>query len=409
MHIISKEKSSPTQAKLFKTFVRDEDGNILATTAISMVSILRGQSIADASALYAATYVRSHGTAPKNKDEGLIGQYTAKELGYNYSGLGQGDAEDVTVTISYDDLNNEATATVEGQTMPFFSQILGKDNLSFSAKSVVKYQNVSHDAIPRIDALEASVKSFMKTLDDLVDDQSKTPEGQRILRTGMLAFNSNTISARTVNMNWGTISDANINSMQASGGTDSSSPLRTARDWMKLEDAIHKSEHEKAPLKFAIFMTDGVNTSGETVWEPKDDTGYWRLYSCYDGCAYYYATSADNPNYDFEANGWEEGERVLTANPDSLADCLRMSNEGVKVYTIGFALEEGYYEQNYTSNGYMQYAYTDEDTSEGAYTFLQGCASSEELFLKAENAETLESAFQKIGANIVKESIRISN
>jgi len=327
----------------------------------------RGQSIADASALYAATYVRSHGTAPKNKDEGLIGQYTAKELGYNYSGLGQGDAEDVTVTISYDDLNNEATATVEGQTVPFFSQILGKDNLSFSAKSVVKY----HDAIPRIDALEASVKSFMKTLDDLVDDQSKTPEGQRILRTGMLAFNSNTISARTVNMNWGTISDANINSMQASGGTDSSSPLRTARDWMKLEDAIHKSEHEKAPLKFAIFMTDGVNTSGETVWEPKDDTGYWRLYSCYDGCAYYYATSADNPNYDFEANGWEEGERVLTANPDSLADCLRMSNEGVKVYTIGFALEEGYYEQNY--------------------------------------AETLESAFQKIGANIVKESIRISN
>jgi len=95
------------------------------------------------SGIYAATYVRSHGTAPKNKDEGLIGQYTAKELGYNYSGLGQGDAEDVTVTISYDDLNNEATATVEGQTVPFFSQILGKDNLSFSAKSVVKYQNVS--------------------------------------------------------------------------------------------------------------------------------------------------------------------------------------------------------------------------------------------------------------------------
>jgi len=321
---------------------------------------------------------------------------------------------------------------------------MGQDKLKFSSKSVVKYHNVDfedpasivlvldnsgsmgwddkrvvfrsdgsyytpYDAIPRINALEASVKNFMASLNELVDDQSQVPEGQRVLRTGMLAYNTGTVSSHTVKMDWGTIGDAKVNAMNAFGGTNSSAPLRTARDWMKAEDAIHKKEHGKTPLKFAIFMTDGVNTSGGTVWEAEEETGLWRIYSCNNGCNYYYATSAANPNYNFEANGWEEGKQVLTANIDSLADCQRMANEGVKVYTIGFALEEGYYERNVISRGRMQYEYTNKETSEGAYTFLQGCASSPDLFLKAENAETLEEAFQTIGGNIVNEVIRISN
>lgn len=448
-------------ASIVKAFAREEDGNIMITTAIGMIGIMsvvgfsldyaalstadsRGQSIADASALTASIYVKNYGREPNNKQEGLIGQYTASELGYKYPGWTQGGAEGVKVTISYDDINQEATATVEGKTVPFFSQVMGKNALNFSKKSVVKYydsgfkdpasivlvldnsgsmgwddkavvfrSNGSYytpsDAIPRITALESSVENFMDTLNRLVEDQTTAEVGTRVLRTGMLAYNANTVNARTVGMKWGTIADSKITAMQASGGTNSSAPLRTARSWMATEDAIHKAEHGQTPLKFAIFMTDGVNTSGGTIWEQEDGTGYWRLYNCNNGCRYSYASSASYPTYDFEGNGWEEGKQLLTANTDSLADCKRMENDGVRVYTIGFALEEGYYEQNYTYNGRMQYSYTSQETSDGAYAFLQGCASSTGRFIKAENAETLEEAFQTIGGNIIKEVIRISN
>ncbi len=454
--------SSEKIKSVLKRFKRDEGGQMALMMAVSAVAVIatagaaldysvvanadsKAQTIADSTALSAAIHVKNFGSAPTSKDEGLYGSYSASELGYDMSDWVKNGASGVNVSISYDNTAKEATVTVTGKTIPTFAQVMGHDELDFKATSTVKYYDIelkdpasivlvldnsgsmgwddkaeiftsqhSHytpsDAIPRIDGLKTSVTNFMTSLDNLVGDQTSVAVGDRVLRTGMLAYNSSTINARTVNMKWGTLSNGNITSMNAGGGTNSAPPMDTARQWMALEDAIHDTEHGKTPLKFAIFMTDGVNTSGNTAWVQTDGTGYWRKWSCsyYGGCRYRYYSEYYNPHFNFAANGYEEGETVLTSNQETLTDCTAMKNAGVKVYTIGFALEPGRYEENYTSYGNMQYEDISEETSNQAYAFLQGCASSTQEFIKADNAGTLEQAFQTIGNDIVQEIIRIS-
>jgi len=447
---------------LFHRFNRDERGNMGLMMALSTVVILsavgaavdfsvvsnadsKAQTIADSSALAAAIHVKNHGSQPSSKSEGPYGTYTAKELGYEVPGWVIDGAEGMKVDVTYDDNAKEAKVVVSGKTLPTFAQLMGHDYLPFSAETTVKYYDVElkdpasialvldnsgsmawddkpiifrnngsyytpSDAVPRIDALKTSAKNFMTSLDNLVGDQGLTQIGNRVLRTGMLAYNYQTINTRTVHMKWGTLSNGNINSMKASGGTNSAPPMDTASTWMSLEDAVHRLEHGKSPLKFVIFMTDGVNTSGNTGWVPDDTTGYWRKWSCsWWNCSYNYYSERDYPTYNFAANGFEEGENRLLSNDETLADCQRMKDAGVKVYTIGFALESGWYEENTYSNGSMQYEFIDEDTTNSAYAFLQGCASSPKEFVKAENAESLEKAFETIGNDIVQEIIRISN
>ena len=115
--------------------------------------------------------------------------------------------------------------------------------------------------------------------------------------------------------------------------------------------------------------------------------------------------SEDEPD---EGYYWEEGKWEPTANISSIADCTAMKNDGVKIYTIGFALSEGWYD----TNGYFGYPtddYIDSDVRNQAYSFLASCASEPETFLTAENADELEEAFSRIGAEIQTEIIRLSN
>ncbi len=447
---------------VIKRFKKDEDGQMALMMSVSAVAVIsaagaamdyttlsnadsKAQSIADSVALNAAIYVKNHDAPPTSKEQGPYGSYTASELGYDVSGWVKNGASGVSVNVVYDDTKKEARVTVEGKTLPTFAQVMGHDELDFKATSTVKYYDIElkdpasivlvldnsgsmawddkpiewnsngtyytpSDAIPRIDALEDSVIDFMTDLNNLVGDQTTVAQGERVLRTGMLAYNSDTISARTVSMKWGTLSNSNITSMSADGGTNSAPPMDTARQWMALEDTVHQAEHGKSPLKFAIFMTDGVNTAGDTEWRADDTTGYWRKWLCgRRGCKYYHYSEQYNPNYNFAANGYEEGEYKLLSNEQTLADCEALQDNGVKVYTIGFALEEGWYEANYTNWwGDMQYEYISSDTSQQAYAFLQGCASSAQEFIAAENAGSLTAAFQTIGNDIVNEIIRIS-
>lgn len=452
---------------VLKRFKRDEEGQMALMMSVSAVAVIsaagaaldyttlsnadsKAQSIADSVALNAAIFVKNNDAPPTSKQEGPYGSYTAGELGYDVSSWVQNGASGVSVSVVYDDTLKEAKVTVSGKTLPTFAQVMGHDTLDFKATSTVKYYDIElkdpasivlvldnsgsmgwddkkiewnsngswyvpSDAIPRIDALETSVKGFMTDLDNLVGDQTTAPSGTRVLRTGMLAYNSNTISARTVNMKWGTVSDSKINAMSASGGTNSAPPMDTARTWMQSEDSFHENENGKTPLKFAVFMTDGVNTSGGTTWvdavdTEEGETGFWRKWICgYYSCSYQSYSESDYPDYDFPGNGYEEGIYEMTANIDTLADCEAMKNAGVKVYSIGFALEPGWYEENdYNRYGNMQYEYINQDTSNSAYAFLTGCATDSSSFIKAENADSLEDAFKTIGNDIVQEIIRIS-
>lgn len=82
-----------------------------------------------------------------------------------------------------------------------------------------------------------------------------------------------------------------------------------------------------------------------------------------------------------------------------------MKNAGVKIYTIGFALEPG----DYTGYTNRQIARLSSYSSNKAYTFLRSCASSPDHFVKAENTAALNDAFDKIGKDIISDVIRVAS
>lgn len=424
----------------------------------------RSQAVADQTALAAAVYVKDNGAPPlptvgsngtigenPSSDTGYLDKafktYTAAELGYEYKGWVTGGAENVTIELEYDDINREVTTTVSGTTTPTFIQLLGKHDLAFEAVSTAKYQEMDFydpasvvmvldnsgsmafddkplvwdhgesdwvdqdDVQPRINALRTQARSFMDTLYGLVGDQSD--DKNKVLRTGMMAYNTNTISGRTVSMRWNTNDVRNsLNNMVANGGTNSAPPIDTARSWMSTEDSTHKNMHGKDPLKFMIFMTDGVNTSGGSTWTAEEGTGQWYGLKCtkykYGNCKRYSWDTVESEEEPDEGYYWEEGKWEPTANISSVTDCTAMKNDGVKIYTIGFALAEGWYDTN-NYFGYNTNDYINSDVRDQAYGFLAACASDPESFLTAENADELQEAFSRIGAEIQTEIIRLSN
>lgn len=423
----------------------------------------RSQSIADQTALAAAIFVKTNGREPippqpvgegetPQPEEGYLDSsykvYNAAELGHEFKGWVEGGAENVEVTIDYDGARKEAIVKVKGRTVPTFMQVLGKQNMAFEAVATAKYEDYEfydpasvlmvldnsgsmafddkpkvrqfgnsgswvdqEGAQPRIDALEAHASAFMTSLQNLVGNQSANKD--KVLRTGMLAYNENTIGARTVNMGWQTAQTQNsIDNMVALGGTNSAPPMNLSRIWMSGEKQEHNDIHGKDPLKFLVFMTDGLNSDQTIQWLPEEGTGQWRGYvrKCYYWWCWYErdtVESEDEPNLP-NSYGWEEGRYDSNANIMTNADCTAMKNDGVKIYTIGFALAEGLYD----TNEYFGYPYNetiDSTVRDKAYSFLARCASEPSTFLTAENAEQLEQAFKRIGNDIQTEIIRLSN
>ena len=306
---------------------RDESGMAAISWALSLTVIIAGvgsaidiamlsnsdarsQSIADTTALAAAIYVKNVEEIPTNRNQGLIGKYTADELGYDYRNWVIDGAKGVIIDVAYDEVAREATVTVDGYTRPTLMQILGFEQLKFSAQSVVKFhekdiQNPASivmvldnsgsmhfddipvnpitkaapvDGVTRMVGLKSAAKNFMSDLKTAVGPQPKDGTVDLVLRTGMMAFDSAIV--RTVPMDWGYIADGEFDAMTPLAATNSAPPLTAANGWLNVTEPV---EHEKnlpgkTPLKYLILMTDGKNTIGAEEWVARDNTQNWRRY-----------------------------------------------------------------------------------------------------------------------------------
>lgn len=413
--------------------------------------------------------------------------YKASEIGYNYKSWVEGD---VTVTVYYDDNSKEATVTVTGKTRPAFIHVFdshrGKGGshargtsaqqeernvvrdrtMTFTATSVVSYYEIE-DAFPasialvldnsgsmrwddarmiqtgqdgndetlkrpdnptaRIDALKKSVATFREDLKRRLGSQT-TEEGQRILRTGILPYNSEIVAQSNGvdrKMSWGYegISKAKIDPMKPEGGTNSNPPMKKADEWLDDEDAEHRTEADdnnvayRDPLKFVIFMTDGQNTSGNRKFEEKAGTNDWYKKWYADGNWYHYSRwnypSGTNDQYK-RNRGFKEGELILLTDSETLATCKDMHNDTI-IFTIAYGLEEGRYYEPFVDNPpegdnrtYYHGAVTAE-TQASATSLLRQCASEPANFIEASDGKELEAAFDQIQNAIVKELIRIKS
>jgi len=271
----------------------------------------RAQSITDTTALTAGIYVKNNEIIPTDREHGLIGTYSAQELGYEFSDWVIDGGDGVTVNIAYNVDNRETIVTTSGRTRPIFMQIFGYDALDFSVKSVVKFQerepldpasivmvldnsgsmhfddnpldadgNTPDGTQPRIDGLKTSANNFMALLDETVGVQDGSTGLPRVLRTGMMAFSGDIIAGRTVPMQWGTVPESSINGMAPDGATNSAPPLVVADTWLNInEPPIHEAENpSKTPLKYLILMTDGRNTVGTQEWVAREGTKNWRAW-----------------------------------------------------------------------------------------------------------------------------------
>jgi len=275
------------------------------------------------------------------------------------------------------------------------------------------------EAVRRIDALKDVMTSFNDKLIALgANDDHSTPEG-RFLRTGMLPYNENIISNRVVNMHWGTLDQGNnIDNMWPNGSTNSSPPMTEAWTWLQNEQSIHTSNSGKSPLRVVIFMTDGKNTIGNNIWVEEEDTNHWRRPYTRTRCNWwrcwqftdheYYPTDGPSPIpiEEPDGDGWTEGKIYFSSNYETQTKCQEMHAAGVKVYTIGFALEAGTYETNWNDPEYVNVT---PDTKQKATALLSACASEGDNFILAEDAASLEAAFERIGNDIIEELIRLSN
>ena len=446
----------PKINNLLSRYRNDERGNVAMLFAGSAVVVIgtmgaamdfstlsnakaRSQSIADATALSAAIFVRDNDRPPTNLDEGFTqGQHSADSLGYEFKGFVEGGARNVDVNIVYDDNSKEARVTVSGSTIPTFIQVLGKRELDFTSESVVSYLDVDDkhpasitlvldnsgsmawddklaesdgsspdDAAPRIEGLQFSVNRFNAELSARLG--TTDDDGYRTIRSGMLPYSSDIVAFSQVQMKPGYITPEEAARMIPAGNTNSNPPMERAKQWLDGENEQHRTEARRVdvayrePLKFVIFMSDGQNTIGNFFFTA-DNTAptWWRQLSngLWQGR---YAT--DNFNGGF---GYQRGHLRRNSDLDTINTCTTLKNQGTAIYTIGYALELGNYNANNPNNP-NQTKSVDLWNQTNAFNLLQSCASKPENFVRAADNEELESAFDTIQNAIVKELIRIKS
>ena len=548
-----------TTKNILQRWKRDESGTAALSWALSLTVIIgamgaamdfamlssadgRAQTIADTTALAAAIYVKNNEVVPTDRNKGLVGKYKAAELGYTFknSVIKTGDKAP-TVNVTYDNVAREATVIVEGYTRPSLVQILGFEDLKFSAGTVVKYYEkdiqdpasivmvldnsgsmhfddlpvdpvtkvVPPEASQRMAGLKSAAKSFMSIMETAVGPQPQDGSVDLVLRTGMMAFDSAIV--RTTPMDWGYIADGEFDAMQPLLATNSAPPLTVAKNWLNVtEPPIHEANLPgKTPLKYIILMTDGKNTVGEDEWVARTGTKNWRRWvtgrttptglgedglESYDvvvtprSCGYeptgdykYLCSWDDGYGSEWHAqtngyeratetfvfkkwtytchseaiteyqctkevteprwNGWEyqtsenapdtsgdwqEGEFDIESNIKTREECDELHEQGVEIFTVGFALTPGQFGVN-DWPGRATYGnhfpadvdpfppydpYTEgkavEDANK-AKAILQYCASKPENFITANDTATLQTAFDRIGNTIIKEIVRISS
>lgn len=429
-----------------RKFLQNEEGSFGVMAAISSLMLVmfagsaleimrlhssqaKLQILTDNMALTAAVYIRDNVTPPTSSSigftEGTL--YTVEQVNTgqtlpNVSG---------NFSITYNEELGQAEAAFDGKVHTAFLSAFHNPEIDISARSEVKYPAVGTAAISvaivvdnsgsmawddkpligssrqsgtisRIEGLINTAKQFNGDLyADLIENAASTQTNY--LRMGMIPYNTDVIANRIQNIDWSTLNDDDIDDMSAGGGTDSRGPLNYAKNWMTLEDAIHENENGEEVKKYVVLMSDGSNNEEWVCdWRNKNRTRLWRRFN---GFRYEYTQSRRSPG-----SGWTEGiasncQLLNNSNSDSLSICTQLKNDNVEVFTIGFALAPGIYYQNYPySNSKTEISQTTTDT---AYGFLSSCASSSEHFIKAEDADELAAAFEKIGKKITEDSIRI--
>lgn len=362
----------------------------------SQITNTKGQAqlMADAIGLNASIFVKNNEGPPTNSNEGYMHNqwYDASELGLNFS-YGTSNDNTTKFRVTYDDVGEKAIVEVKSSVEPVFMSAFGRSEVNFTTLSEVKYAKKAHSnpasiflvldnsgsmafddipqaywnapqpagAAPRIDGMKASIKSFTEHLSTMIVPDPNEPE-VKFLRMAMTAYNTNIINARSVNPQWGTISDQDIDSMEADGGTVPTQALSKVQGWMNGEDSKHKTMNgSDEPLKYVVLMADGANSYANT-------------------------------------------------DSQSLSVCTKLKDKGVEVFTIGFALEPGYFYTGVWGQRYGQASYYISPTvKQKAEKFLKDCASSDGHFLLADDADSLKSAFDKIGAVIVEDAVRIAS
>jgi len=414
---------------------------------------VKAQGISDAVGLAAAVYVDQNGEPPTSSNNGFIhGQYyNAADYGYDLYG-----SKDATFRVFYDDVTKEATVELGGHIPTTFTSIAGYQTMPLTTRTVVKYKETDYgtpasimfvldnsgsmffddkavdpdtgarpaDVVRRIDGLKDNMHRLNDRLQEIADQEGDVD----FLRTGMMPYHHAIISANKVNMHWGALSDGNIDAMVPGGATNSSPPMTESWNQLKNEHIHHENESGKTPLKYVIFMTDGKNTNGVDIWIPEEGTNHWRREWQEWRCWYnrwgrrrcreitreeFYPTDgpSDTPIPEpTDHNNWVEGKYVLNWDYYTQNTCKEMHAQGVKVYTIGFALKEGtYYTNEWGQALGSEYHYRDIDTQDLGQSFalLSACASEGDHFILAEDTEELNQAFDRIGDDILLDVIRI--
>lgn len=394
----------------FSFFFRNRFGGFAVTSALILPIILisvgsaidiaiahkaqaRAQSVADAAALNSAIFVRNFDRQPLSDAEGYVDNisYSARDIGYEFSNFVEGGSNGVNVILNYDDLKGEVQANVTGRVNTTFMQLFGHDDISFSANASARYPGAAMEeanqgtptsilmvldnsgsmgfddqiiqpgftrsppgAQPRLTGLRQTMTEFRSFIAENVDLQA--PFGERVLRMGLLTYSSSI--RNSIAMNWGLLAQSHIDNMFAQGGTESVAPMNRAAIWMLSEAGFHQNETGSAdPQRVVIFMTDGNNNN--------TTSDAWTLFLC-----------------DF------------------------MKERGVTIYTIGFSLEVGNYE---TNQFWPRTDFISLGERDRAFNLLQGCATSEETFLQAQDTAALQDVFEQIGREVFEDNIRISN
>ena len=455
--------------RIFRDYGEDAKGSTALTFGLALTVMLaaigagmdfalashkhqQAQDFADSLGLAAAVYIKENTftSRPASNEEGLMdGEvYKASQLGNTRFTTRDGDAE---VVANYTDDN--VVITVRGSLPTTLAALMGVETMDYSARSVVEYEKIAQhaasvvlvldnsgsmawhdkkmfrdpvtndwvvpdDSQPRIDVLKSATQTLMDVLADIQD--GALIEKQRI-RTGMLPYSGNIIQNRKVDMSWGTIPDDKITAMTPKASTNSAPPVQKAAEWLAAEDDVHIAQHNSKPQKYAIFMTDGVN-SAKRDWIPQDGTGLWRRYECrarwiWSYCNYYYQPSIDEPTESTSLESgeiitshedWEEGHLRSSTDRGTLASCNTMKADGTKVFAVGFAVSPGRYYAGYDNLWGPAPASIDHVDSKRIYSFLEECSSGPGYFMSTTDDESLNRIFAEIGEIISKQAIRVS-
>ena len=418
------------------------------------VSIARQQSLAaaDMLALTAAVYIRDNdGARPTNDEDGFRHnrKYYLEDIGIDLapyddaratkrgsSGRNK-DLEAPYFKIKYDyPEKGMVTASIHGQTRPAFMGIVGIDNVDFSAASTVSYQvndlkqpasiglvldnsgSMGWDdgnGTVRMDGLKSTVGNFMVSVDTIITETTEALEevagidlgigsgtsDNDVVRTNMITYNSGIVSEHA--FDWSTIPTYKINGMVADGGTNSSGAMNRMAARMAAEDQIHLDKSGSAPLKYVVFMTDGVNNTthyencraaaGDFVWY---NARNGRISETQQGGRNWYKIWKRESDGKYFWDEQQECDAVSSYDASTVASCNQMKANGVKVHSIGYALDE-------KPND------SDERKAElkRANSMLAACSSGPDYFHQAGNAKVLDQVFEDIGEDIIEDTIRI--